>query len=211
LTDLRHMIEHPEVTDARERDVLGLTPLPEEPHTLPVEQGEGALPETSGLKKLSPRELVFLDEYGSGRLTAPEAYAKAFPTAHTYSSQRTGAHRLLRIPRVQEELARMRAEARAELHYSIVEATKEIDEKIAGAEKAGQWSAVSNLMQTKMKLHALLVDRAEVKQSSFSLHIVEPGAQLPAPPSGNVIDVTPMPDLLEGETQDDDDGASDGQ
>jgi hypothetical protein len=185
MTEKQRSVDHPEITDARERDILGLDPLPVEtsptpmpaaaavqpvPDDLPLEPEEPDEPEADpGGKPLSPRELIFLEKYVSGKFTASAAYAEAFPGALSESSQRGGAHRLLRRPRIAAELARLRAEARAELHYDLVELTRELDEKIAGAEKAGQWSAVANILALKAKAHALLIDRAEVKTSAFSL------------------------------------------
>lgn len=116
---------------------------------------------------------------------------------------RKNAHMILRRPRVAKAIADAQEELRRSRKYDLEQAVEEADRLLAAAEKAGQFSAVSSLYQTKVKLHGLIQDKlkVEVEAKPSIGDAIDAGrlrAGLPPriPRNTEIIDATPISTTL---------------
>lgn len=59
----------------------------------------------------------------------------------------------------------------AGIAYDLKAAHEEVSRLVDEARAAGQFTAVANLMQHKLKLHGLLIDRAQIETTSLAINI----------------------------------------
>lgn len=126
------------------------------------------------LTALNPRESDFVRHVLAGKQYA-DAYRLTSDVPIASSTAQTNGLRMASRVLVKHAIALGRktgaVQAVTGLTYDMAAAVRELDEKIAKAEAAGQFTAVANLMQQKLKVHGLLVDRQQVEQTGFVVSI----------------------------------------
>jgi hypothetical protein len=102
------------------------------------------------------------------------------------NSRKTGS-RLLKDPDVAARIEAARQELRAVTGYDAKAAVAELDRNITLARANKSDMAVARLLELKLKVHGLLVDRTEVRGQA-SLSIVIQGLDDPPPIDAEVVD-----------------------
>lgn len=106
------------------------------------------------------------------------------------NSRKTGS-KLLRDPEIAERIEKARQEIRATTGYDSAKAVAELDRNIALARANRADMAVARLLELKLKIHGLLIDRAEIAGRQ-SLSIVISGISDDPPPiDAEVVPVEP--------------------
>lgn len=157
------------ITDPEQRRVFDLPPLRRAGR--PPVALAATLDEQLAL--LKPQEAQFVRHVLADKPHA-EAYRLAYPTAGVRTSQvngsrlaqRHGVAHAIRLGREQGA-----KQAVAGIKRDLTWADDMLDKKITAAEDLGQYTAVSSLVQQRLKLHGLLIDRAEIKQASLTVNI----------------------------------------
>ena len=99
-----------------------------------------------------------------GGKTQSAAYASVFPAANSNTAGVKGAkpaHRTLVSHTVTLGRAERSVQTAEGIKYDLAAAMRDIDAKIAKAEKLEQMSAVANLIATKMTISGIWVDRID--------------------------------------------------
>lgn len=145
----------------------------------PTKRGPGRppaiLPATfaEALAALSAPEQDFVRQVISGK-TQAQAYAEIFPNAGAGTS-RTNSTRMVNRATVRHAIKLGKTagavQAITGLKRDLAWADKMLEKKIARAEKLEQYTAVSSLTQQWLKLHNLLVDRAQIDSASLVINI----------------------------------------
>jgi hypothetical protein len=123
----------------------------------------------SNRRKLTPRKLAFLSAYFSGKNGAESAISAGYSA----NNARHRSYQLLNEdPLVMEAVRDHREKLLNEANYSSEIALRELDQQIAKATDAKQYSAVARLIELKMKACGLLSEKKDTPQSSLTLNIV---------------------------------------
>jgi hypothetical protein len=142
----------------------------------PPVKGKTALAPTfeEALAQLGTREQAFVRHVVAGK-NYIESYTASSDVAITHATARVNGQKLAARKPVAHAIALGKksgaVQAIAAIAYDLKAAHAELEQKIAAAEKAGQFTAVSSLVQQKLKLHGLLIDRAQIEQASLVVHI----------------------------------------
>lgn len=130
---------------------------------------------------LTKKHLLFVAEVSKGRPAHEAARAAGFTGKHAGQT-------LLRRPHIQAELANQRALIRAVTAYDAKAAMEELNDSLDFARQTGNANAVAKLVELRMKLHGLLIERVDQRQvGNFSINI----AGIDDKPARPVVDVTP--------------------
>lgn len=78
-----------------------------------------------------------------------------------YRHHESAPYRLCGSERVKQRMAELTAEMARETKVSVQSITRELDEIAAGAVADRQWSAAKGAVETKARLHGLLIERRE--------------------------------------------------
>ncbi|HVY05212.1 MAG TPA: hypothetical protein VHB46_04475 [Burkholderiales bacterium] len=164
-------IDSPEITDPATRELLDLPPLP-----APVGRPAAFEPSTfdEAMKSLKPQEAEFVRHVIGGASYA-DAYRKVAPAPVTDRTAQVNASKMAKRQAVKAALSLGKeaggANAIAGVVYDAQAAHAELETRIEAADKAGQHTAVANMLNLKMKLHALLIERAQIEQASLVVNI----------------------------------------
>jgi ribosomal protein S19E (S16A) len=85
---------------------------------------------------------------------------RAYPLAG-YKPHNGEPYRLRDNPRIKARLAELTRHIAMKTRVTVESLTQELDEISAGAKRSEQWAAAKGAVETKAKLHGLLVDRKE--------------------------------------------------
>jgi hypothetical protein len=107
------------------------------------------------MHELNPRQMRFVANYIQCGVATQAAQAAGYPP----STAKRAACKLLSNPKIQAAVADGKARLRKKNEYTQDKAVKDLDSHIAGAVKARQYTAVANLMTTKLKLLGMLEER----------------------------------------------------
>jgi len=126
------------------------------------------------LAQLAVREQAFVRHVINGKRYL-DAYMASSEVTISQSTARVNGQKMAHKKLVAHAIALGKKagarQALANITYDLRSAHAELEEKIAAAQKAEQYTAVSSLMQQKLKLHGLLVDRAQIEQASLVVNI----------------------------------------
>jgi hypothetical protein len=117
---------------------------------------------------LTRQEIEFANGIVRG-LTPTAAARKAWPSKKKNAAEvmrRADIARVIELGKRELALALQR-----ETHYDVATAARDLETRIAAAALANQHSAVASLTALRLKLHGLLIDRAEVQQAGFVMQI----------------------------------------
>jgi hypothetical protein len=146
------------------------------PMPAPVAKGRTALALTfeEALAQLGTRQQAFVRHVVAGK-NYVDAYMASSEVAIKHDTARVNGQKMAHQKLVAHAIALGKkagaVQAIASITYDIRAAEAELNEKIAAAVKANQFTAVSSLVQQKLKLHGLLVDRAQIEQASLVVNI----------------------------------------
>ncbi|MCM3901640.1 MAG: terminase small subunit [Pyrinomonadaceae bacterium] len=132
-------------------------------------------------KELNDRQQRFVEFVARG-LSAQEAASKAGFAPSTARK----ASRLLRHSLVAPAIAQIRAEARKQSCYSVVEAMKEAEECLRFSKEHKQCMAYVRAVELRSRLSGLLIDKVEIVSVDLTKALAEAEQRVLGP-----IDVTP--------------------
>lgn len=105
---------------------------------------------------------TFVKEYAKSANGAQSAKNAGYST-HSPTAKVT-AHKLLRRPKVKKAIEEVRQSVIEEAKYGLQEAIAEINEMLAEArDEKGRYMAVPRLLEMKLKLYGLLVEKHHVE------------------------------------------------
>lgn len=133
---------------------------------------------------LTPRQTQALAHYLSGKSGSESARLAGYSprNARRVSSELFGKNPLA-LAAIAEHRDRLRTEA----NFSAEKAMLELNEQIAKATDAKQYSAVARLVELKMKMCGLLTEKKDAPQSSLTLNIVGVDMAAPTTPAPTTI------------------------
>lgn len=119
---------------------------------------------------LDPRRAHFVREY----LKTGEGAASARAAGYSHKNARNTAHRLLhKDEKVIAAIAEARKNLSEQTSYELIDAMREIDKDLERARDCKQMTAAAKLLEMKMKLNGLLIDRQDVRQiGGFQIQIL---------------------------------------
>lgn len=120
--------------------------------------------------ELGPKQTAFLKHFIATGNATEAARLAGYSTANAAKT----AMRLKHHPLIVAELEKHKVQSIQHGEYDRQRAMKELDERIARADAVDQHSAVASLMQTKLKLNGLLVEKHQVQQAGFVVHLLLP-------------------------------------
>tara|TARA_B100000212_G_C27241884_1_gene476283 strand:+ start:233 stop:763 length:531 start_codon:yes stop_codon:yes gene_type:complete len=111
----------------------------------------------AGLKKLTPQQQKFLNNYFNGDMTQTGAAREA-----GYKNASVSAVRLLRNPVVQERLEEMRLEARTKYGVTIDKSVRDLKQMRDQAWELGRFGEAIRAEELRLKATGLLVNKSHV-------------------------------------------------
>ena len=111
----------------------------------------------AGLKKLTPQQQTFLDNYFNGDMTQTGAARAA-----GYKNASVSAVRLLRNPIVQERLEEMRLEARTKYGVTVDKSVRDLKKMRDEAWELGKYGEAIRAEELRLKATGLLVNKSHV-------------------------------------------------
>lgn len=147
---------------------------------------------------LDHQQILFIEEFIRNRGNGAVAYGLAYPNSKPENRSAYSA-RILKIALVQEELKRRRQEIEKETEYTVKESMADLEKAEKLAERTENANALAKVVELRMKLHGLLVEKHDHSFSGFNLMI---GGLTPPPlPAPQKIheDIDVTGELLEDE------------
>ena len=111
----------------------------------------------SGLRRLTPQQQKFLDNYFNGDMTQTKAAREA-----GYKNASVSAVRLLRNPVVQERLEEMRLEARTKYGVTVDKSVRDLKRIRDEAWQLGKYGEAIRAEELRLKATGLLVNKSHV-------------------------------------------------
>lgn len=143
-----------------------------------------------GMRRLTPQQQKFLDNYLHGDMTQTAAARAA-----GYKTPNVDAHRLLNKPQVQERLQEMREEMRAKYGVTIDRSVRDLKKMRDQALQEGKISAAIKAEELRLKATGLLVNKSHVTHENIENmdkeQIVQKLQQIMQKAQNRMIDVTP--------------------
>ena len=132
--------------------------------------GENLSKENSiaGLKRLSPQQQDFLNNYLHRDMTQTQAAREA-----GYKNETVAAVRLLRNPIVQERLGEMRLEAQARYGVSIDKSIRGLKKIRDEAWQEGKYNEALRAEELRLKASGLLINKQHIIKEEVSLETKE--------------------------------------
>jgi len=118
---------------------------------------------------MNPRQAEFVRLYLTGTSAAEAARRAGYSEGYA----RKSAYHLLSKPAIKAALDKAREKTMARTEYGLESAVAELDEMIAAAREAKQFTAVGSLLGHKLKLFGLLVDRVATVSVDISSALAE--------------------------------------
>lgn len=152
------------------------------------------------MKLLSPRQLAFCSHYVAGKSARDAARLAGYAAGYVRHADKITSN-----PKIAAEIARHRETLREKTGYDAAAAMAELDRSILFARETENANALAKLIELKMKLHGLLIERIDQRGvGNFSINISgiddEPAPQAPAverPPAVSAPGNNGMLSLLE--------------
>lgn len=124
---------------------------------------------------LTPAHQVFVAEISKGKPAKEAARIAGF-------TGKNAGVALLRRVGIQAELTKQRTLIRAATAYDAKAAMEELDSSLAFARETGNANALAKLVELRMKLHGLLIERVDQRQvGNFSINISGIDDPVPSP------------------------------
>lgn len=143
-----------------------------------------------GMRRLTPQQQKFLDNYLHGDMTQTAAARAA-----GYKTPNVDAFRLLNKPQVQERLEEMREEMRAKYGVTIDRSVRDLKKMRDQALQEGKISAAIKAEELRLKATGLLVNKSHVTHENVENmdkeQIVQKLQQIMKKAQNRMIDVTP--------------------
>jgi phage terminase small subunit len=118
-------------------------------------------------KPLNLNQARFVAEY----VKDGNATRAAIAAGYTEKNAKNTGYGLLQKPAVQAAVDEARDKLALATGYNLRAAVEEIDQKIQRAEAAEQYTAVAKMLELKLKVHGMLVEKHEVRAQGLILNI----------------------------------------
>ncbi len=115
--------------------------------------------------KLTPRQQLFIAHYLKGAPATAAAREAGFSEAYAHKAPRV----LLAKPLIKAAIDAAQGELRAKASFEVEDALREADEMIGFAKQHKNAMAAAKLLELKMKLFGLLVEKLDVRQTLVDL------------------------------------------